>query len=321
MDDETVSMSENLSLADRDAWLERIDDIGEERGYFQPLGPKHSAIFTDESPTLLVTFETIESIAKTSPDAQPLGFHLVEGTDWSQLCILAHEETWFRDRYVYGYFDRLVDDGFFEDFDRVIFYGAGACGYAAAAFSVAAPGATVISLQPQATLDPQVTAWDTRFKAQRRLSFTDRYGYAPDMVEGAGKVFVMHDPAQPFDAMHAALFTRPHVQQIRCRHMGPDVQESLQAMEILTPMIRAAAKGDFSADSIHRLLRARRAHGPYLEKLTEAARRGDKPLMTAYAAEAMKEATGSVDAVRKHYRWARNVLAASGRSLEQPEEA
>ncbi|SLN22777.1 hypothetical protein PSA7680_00920 [Pseudoruegeria aquimaris] len=321
MDDNDVTKSEDLSLADREAWLDRLDDIGEERGYFQPLGPKHSAILTDESPTLLVTFETIDSIARTSPDALPLGFHLVEGTDWSQLCVLAHEETWFRDRYVYGYFDRLVDDGFFEDFDRVIFYGAGACGYAAAAFSVAAPGARVIAVQPQATLDPGVTAWDTRHRAQRRLSFCDRYGYAPEMVDAAEKAFILHDPAQPFDAMHAALFTRPHVRQIRCRHLGPDVQDSLLAMDVLKPLIHAAAEEEFDAEDIHRLLRARRSHGPYLERLTEVARRTDKPLLTAYSAEALKRATGTAGSVQKHYRWARNALAKSGRDVPHPRNA
>jgi hypothetical protein len=50
--------------------------------------------------------------------------------------------------------------GFFDDFDQVVFYGAGQCGYAAAAFSVATPGATVVAIQPQATLDPRVTEWD-----------------------------------------------------------------------------------------------------------------------------------------------------------------
>jgi hypothetical protein len=43
-----------------------------------------------------------------------------------------------------------VDDGFFDEFEQVIFYGSGSSGYAAAAFSVAAPGATVIAVQPQA---------------------------------------------------------------------------------------------------------------------------------------------------------------------------
>ena len=64
---------------------------------------------------------------------------------------------WFRYPKVHAYFNRLVDDGFFDDLDKVVFYGAGPCGYAAATFSVAAPGATVVAIQPQATLDPRVT--------------------------------------------------------------------------------------------------------------------------------------------------------------------
>ena len=44
---------------------------------------------------------------------------------WSHLCMVSRGDTWFRDRRVYGFFDRLIDDGFFEDFEQVIFYGAG----------------------------------------------------------------------------------------------------------------------------------------------------------------------------------------------------
>ena len=40
---------------------------------------------------------------------------------------------------VYGFFDQILDDGFFDEFDTIIFYGAGPCGYAATAYSVAAP--------------------------------------------------------------------------------------------------------------------------------------------------------------------------------------
>ena len=44
--------------------------------------------------------------------------------------------------------DELRDSGFFARFRRVIFYGASMGGYAAAAFSSAAPGATVILISP-----------------------------------------------------------------------------------------------------------------------------------------------------------------------------
>ena len=76
----------------------------------------------------------------------------------------------------------MVDYGFFDELDQVVFYGSGPCGYAAAAFSVAAPGATVVAVQPQAKLDPRVTVWDSRHRKMRRADFTSRYGYAPDVL-------------------------------------------------------------------------------------------------------------------------------------------
>ncbi|MFV2002444.1 MAG: phosphoadenosine phosphosulfate reductase, partial [Paracoccaceae bacterium] len=144
-------------------WLDVLEDIAEEHGYFEPLGPDHSAIFLDQKPMLLVTFETMASIRARAHSDVPLGWTLAEADGWSQLCLLSHDETWFRHRAVYEYFDRLVDDGFFEGYDRVVFCGADSCGYAAAAFSVVSPGATVITMSPQATLGPAVAEWGERF--------------------------------------------------------------------------------------------------------------------------------------------------------------
>ena len=117
----------------------------------------------------------------------PLGAEHRAAGGWSHLCLIAEGDTWFRDPAVYAYFDRLVDDAFFEDFDHVLFYGAGMAGYAACAYSVAAPGAQVLALNPRATLDPAAGRWDDRDRAARRLDFTSRYGYAPDMLEGAAQ--------------------------------------------------------------------------------------------------------------------------------------
>ncbi|MGH1331663.1 MAG: phosphoadenosine phosphosulfate reductase [Paracoccaceae bacterium] len=248
----------------RDEWLETLDEIGEERGYFEPLGPDHSAIFTDQGTTLLVTFETIDGIMEAEGDGLPMGFDLADAHGWSQLCLLSHEETWFRAVPVFGFFDRLVDDGFFEDFDRVVFYGAGACGYAAAAFSVAAPGATVIALQPQATLDSAVVDWDTRFAYQRRRFTKTRYSYAPDMIEAASRAFIAYDPAQSFDAMHASLFTRPNVSKLRLRLLGNSLERELRAMGILDQMIEAAMDEQLTPALFWKMYRARRGHLPLM---------------------------------------------------------
>src|SRR6056297_1435981 len=220
-------------LSDREAWLEKAAEIADDAGYLERLGESHAAILIEEKPTLLVTFETHESINRQSGSAQPMGWEMVRALGWSHLCILSDGDTWFRDRRVFGFFDRLVDDGFFEDFEQVIFYGAGECGYAAAAFSVAAPGATVIAVQPQASLDPRVAEWDDRFVHMRRTSFTDRYGYAPDMLDAAERAFVLYDPEIELDAMHAALFTRANVTKFRMRFMGTPMDEALMRSNML----------------------------------------------------------------------------------------
>ena len=192
---------------------------------------------------------------------------MLKSNDWSVLSLISDGDTWFRDRHIYAYFDRLVDDGFFEDFEKVIFYGAGPSGYAAASFSVAAPGATVIAVQPQATLDPRVAEWDDRFRPHRRISFTDRYGYAPDMLDAANHAFVFYDPEVMLDAMHAALFTRANVTKLRMRDMGDALQGDLIAMGLLPEIFDMAALGDFSDAEFAKLYRARRSHPAYLRNL------------------------------------------------------
>ncbi len=255
---------------DHDAWLARLDALGEEHGYFQTVGPRHRALFVDESPTLLVSFETVAQ-ARARRDQLPVTHGIAARHGWSHLCLLAEGETWYRDPAVYGYFDRLVDDAFFEDFDRVLFYGAGMGAYAAAAFSVTAPGAAVLLINPRATLSPSTARWDTRDLAARRLDFTSRYGYAPDMIEGAGKVFVLHDPASREDAMHAALFHAPYVTSLAARHLGDRLDWALGHMGVLDGLIEAAVEDRLTADLWAQVWRKRRDFGPYLRAILDCA--------------------------------------------------
>jgi len=249
------------------AWFERIKRLGEELGHFQRLGLSHSALFADAGPTLIVTFETVDTIRRGRPDQLPMGLDLARSRGWSSLTLIAEGQTWYRDPAVYAYFDRLVDDAFFDDFDQVVFYGAGMAGYAAAAYSVASPGATVVAVQPQATLEPRLAGWDPRWPEMRRTSFTDRYGYAPDMTEGAGSVFVIYDPEQTMDAMHAALFARPWTVLLPCRNLGRDIATALDGMRVLPSVLTAAATGTLDERLFRTFYRSRRNHAPYLRNL------------------------------------------------------
>ena len=233
---------------------------------------------------------------------------------WSHLSLIAKKPTWFREAEVIDYFDGLADEAFFEDFDRVIFYGAGMCGYAAAAFSVAAPGATVILAGPQATLDPSVAPWDDRFLNQRRRDFTSRYGYAPDMVDGAEAVYVFYDPLEELDAMHAALFRGPQVNHLRMRNFGARVGDELQSMNILGRVFKAASEGVLTSAFCQRLLRRRRRHLPYLKNLLSRLHVEERHYLTILLCRSVLQVK-DVQRFRHHLNVAEKHLEKAGKPL------
>jgi hypothetical protein len=278
----TVLPDLEISLADLSpaAWIAALDDIGEAYGSFHRLGAAHHALFIDAGRSLLVTFETRDA-ARRTPGAVPRGFPFVTRNGWSLMAFLSDGETWFRDPSLWGTFDRLIHDGFFEDFDQVLFMGEGACGYAACAYSVAAPGAHVLALRPQATLDPGLTGWDDRFPHARHRDFTSRYGFAPDMLEGAARAHVLFDPLHLPDARHAALFSRPNVALMACPHGGTQIEDLLDQMNIAAPLVDAAMQGRLDRPAFARLWRARRECPAYLHRLADTARSAGRHALAA----------------------------------------
>ena len=260
----------------RDAWLGSMDESAEEPGYFQWVGNGHFASFASNSPTLLVGFETVDG-AMARAQQLPSVHRIAEANGWSHLTLLANSPGFWRDPAVYAYIDRLVDESFFEDFDRVLFYGAGAAGHAATAYCVAAPGSAVLVLSPRATMAPAIAGWDPRDRDARSLDFTNRYGYAPDMIDGAAKVFLCFDPLERLDAMHAALFRAPHVTQVPLPRAGGNVEATLQRLGVLDGLIESAAKGTLTAAEITTAWRKRRDDAVYLKATLAQAAHGDHP--------------------------------------------
>ncbi|AGI67783.1 hypothetical protein OAN307_c21510 [Octadecabacter antarcticus 307] len=268
MKDIAAVFAYDLGDLDRSVWMERVEQTAEEFGHAEPVGPDHMALFIDAGRTLLVGFETIASVRKHNDDDAPLGWGFVQSHGWSSLTLMANTQPdWFRHPAMFGYFDRMIDDGFFDDFDQVLFYGAGAAGYAAAAYSVAAPDAQVLVIQPQATLDPGLARWDRRHLNARSMDFTTRFGYAPMMVETADKVTIVHDPSVVEDAMHASLFKGGNITHLDCPYLGPNAHHALVAMDVMPDMIEQAMDATLTPASFATLWRARQTYLPYLRTL------------------------------------------------------
>lgn len=285
-------------------------EIGAE-GFQHLLDPAHSVTFIARGPKLLVSFERIQDTLDITPTGLPLGLDFAEDKNWSVLHFAANGDTWFRSPAIYAFLDEMVDDAFFEDFDQVTFFGSNMGGYAAAAFSVVAPGSTVVALSPQATLDVDRAGWDTRFPAARLLDFNDRYGYAPDMVEGADRAYVLFDPAQLLDAVHASLFHGPNVTQLKCRYFRSTIARTLCELDLLHKVIEDAAEGRLTPAGFYALLRKRRDHSRYLRSLLFHLDDLQRPyLMALYCTHVLSRM--SAPAFRRRLNAARAVLAERG---------
>ncbi len=251
-------------------WRSRMELLTDEDGYCHPLGSDHAAIFLESGPRLLVSFEQFDALSTFSERAHPMGFNYIRNLGWSNMCLLAKDRSWFRSPEIFAHFDRLADEGFFDEFEQVLFYGAGPAGYAAAVYSVTAPGARALLISPQATLDPHLTPWETRFRSARRQSFVGRYDYGPRMIEATSFTHVIFDPRQALDAMHASLYAQAGAHLLPLPHASEDVQADLHHTRLLPRMISKALHGTLSTYEFAHLRRKRHSDKTYLKRLMQA---------------------------------------------------
>lgn len=183
------------------------------------------------------------------------------------LGVLAGGWTWYRNPWVSDQFDGLRESGFFNQFKRVVFYGASMGGYAACAFSAAAPGADVVAISPQSTLDRSLVPWETRYKTAWDRDFSGPYGDATTSSQTANRVFLLYDPYEPLDSQHVKRFTGTNVERLRAPLLGHRLGSSLKQMGILSPIILGALSGTLTSKDYYRLLQKRKTFPRYQKEL------------------------------------------------------
>lgn len=251
--------------------LAQLKTLSEDAGFFEVIDTRHRAFHVTRGDTLVVSFESGPVL--WAPN-------VADALDASLLLIHAEGPTWYRSDPLFDFMDGLTDDGFFDDFDTVLFVGAGMGAYGAGAFSVAAPGAEVLLIQPIATLERDKVPWEMRNRASWALPWGPRYSYAPRSIAAANKVTVIFDPTETLDAMHASLFQASHVEHLRIPHAGPHVLALLHGMHVLQPICSDLLEGKLTPARFGRLWRARREYAPYLKGLLKKLLALDRPIMT-----------------------------------------
>jgi hypothetical protein len=255
-----------------DSWDDIANRLAGKDGWYRPGTNGHSFIFVPRDPgTLVVTFDNLDIAMTKREDRRPWGYSFIKDQGWSMLGVLAGGWTWYREPWVHEQFDDLKKTGFFKQFNRVVFYGASMGGYAACAFSPAAPGCDVVAISPQSSVDKSVVPWETRYKTVWDRDFTGKYGDAAKVSKAANRVSILFDPYEPLDAQHAARFTNKNVQHLRAPLLGHRLGSSLNQMGILSPIILGALNGTLTREGYYQMLRQRRSFPRYQRELFKRA--------------------------------------------------
>jgi len=255
-----------------DEWPHIAKRLAGTDGFFRDGPNSHSFLFVPRDPdTLIVTFDNLDIAMNKREDRRPWGYEFIEKQGWSMLGVLAGGWTWYREPWVSEQFDQLRDDGFFNRFKRVVFYGASMGGYAAGAFSAACSGASIVAISPQSTLDKTLVPFETRYHRAWGYDYSGPYGDASKVSSSADNVTLFYDPYEPLDAAHAARFTGANVTKLRCPLMGHRLGSSLSQMGILSETILSALSGDLEPVEFYQNLRKRHDFPRYQRELFKRA--------------------------------------------------
>lgn len=239
-------------------WYAEIFPAGPSDGFFHKFGD-HAASFVDRGAhQLVVSFDNLSDAGYPYYDIEPWAGKFVHDQGWSHLGIYARGPSWYRDARLIAFLEGLRDDGFFRRFERVSLIGTSMGGYAALTFSGLAPGATVVALSPQSTLDRQRVPWETRFVKGQRQDWTLPYSDAATQLAELGRAYVLYDSFFGPDRQHVLRCPQDRLVHLRAFGFGHKTAVVLRRMGHLKTVMGAAITGELTQAQFHRLIRDRK---------------------------------------------------------------
>lgn len=262
-------MAEQDTAAEIPRWFDELRPGGEGEGFMER-HLRHSLMFVKRPVRrLLVTFDNLSNVNDRSPLREPWGFKFAQDVNVSHLGVMAHVADWYRDADLIARFEKLRDEGFFDGYDRVVFAGVSMGGFAAIAFGSLVPGAHVVSVNPQSTLDTGLVPWETRYEGGRRQDWTLPLSDAAALTKDLGRVSIFYDPYHGLDKQHVARFSGDNITVFHCRHSDHKTAVFMRKIGALKPVMTDALFGDLDEVAFYRLYRARRDLRWYKNQVTQ----------------------------------------------------
>ena len=239
-------------------WLDDLRPGAEGEGFFEK-NLRHSLMFIKRpSDRLLVTFDNLSNVNDDSVMREPWAYKFASDGGYSHLGVMAHVSDWYRDGDLIRRFQGLVAQGFFEGYERVVFAGVSMGGYASLAFSSLVPGAHVVAINPQSTLDPDLVPWETRYENGQRQDWTLPLADGAALTVGAGRVNVFYDPFFELDQLHVDRFHGDNIRIFKCWFSNHKTAVFLRKIGALKAVMTHCIMDELTAPEFYRLYRERR---------------------------------------------------------------
>ncbi|MCD1619382.1 hypothetical protein K7H20_15075 [Salipiger manganoxidans] len=249
----------------------------------------HKLHYTRGGDTLVVTFDNAGIPYKEPYDRKPWGHKFFVGEGCSVLGVIPKSALWYRDDALFDVLDSLRDEGFFRAFAKVIFTGSSMGGYAAAAFSSLAEGAVVISYNPISTLARELAPWETGHKNGKLYNWSGRYHDSAAEIATARQVYILYDPMNRMDRLHAQRFSGPNVMHLATPFSGHGIPGVLLEMDSLKQVMREGVAETLTTVGFARMMRHRRSTSKYWKCLIEALIRSNRMAAGAHYCRRMLE--------------------------------
>nr|WP_321253530.1 hypothetical protein [uncultured Ruegeria sp.] len=263
-------------------WFVELYPGGEGRGFLQKL-ERHAFLFHHRSTSrLIVSFDNIANANDLSFAREPWGWKFFRDEGWSHLGVFARTKAWYRDTEIISYLEGKAREGFFAQFDQVVFAGASMGGYGALAFSALVPGSTVIAFNPQTTLDERLVPWETRYRFGRVQDWDLPLSDTVETIKTAKRVYVAFDPFFDLDRQQAARLQGGNVIPLKTWCSNHFAAPMLRKLDLLKPVMLGAMDGSLEAADFFRMIRARKRLPVYMNRLEEMSR--DRHPKLAHAA-------------------------------------
>lgn len=243
-----------------------------QQGGFAKWLTKHAVMFYPRSKRLVVTFDNMKSRDAPAP-IFPWGYNFVAKHGWSHLgVVMLDHNDWFRHPTLWNCLERFRNKGFFEQFDDVVFYGSSMGGYGALAYAPLSPGARVVALTPQTSLDPDVVPFEKRFNGARgRGDWSGPYADGAVGAASARKVYVLADPFHQPDMDHLARLPKDNLVWLKAPHLKHHATNVLQNSDLLSEIVPQAWDGTLTADAFEAQFDALRLSKPFARVLIHSA--------------------------------------------------